>query len=623
MTLFLECLVLFAPLAASALIFFLGLKGRGVVSLISLFAVGIALLASLSLFWLHPDIKTALEVNRPWLSFGTLSVFSFGFVLDRLSLLMMLVVSGVCFCIFVYSVEYMKADEGFARFFACLLFFVFSMNGILLANNFLMLYIFWELVAVSSYLLIGFWQERPEASAAANKAFYVNRLADLGFLIGILMLWFLSGRGAAGESTLLFSDLARQLPALLQSGLIRPEEITFACLLIFCGVIGKSAQFPLHIWLPDAMEGPTPVSALIHAATMVAAGIYLLSHTFFLFSLSLPALSVIAWVGVITLLAGGLLACVQNDIKKILAYSTISQLGYMVLALGLGSATSDMYHLITHAFFKALLFLSAGVLIHAVHTQDIWQMGGLWRKVPAASLTFLIGTVALCGIPPFSGFFSKDEILLLAYRHHRLLYWLALLGTIISAFYMTRTWWIAVMGRDRHPEIRAPKTSWILFIPLGVLSVFSVLLGFAGIPEFLSDGYLSEADLSIPVAMASLVAVFLGIGIGTFFYAKTSRPEEPLKQRLGILYRVLENKLYLDDLFLWLADLFRKKLAKLFDLTDQRVLIARMVNTTASLCAACGTQLRKIQTGAVQIDQAGLAAGMLLVTVLMLAFVIK
>ncbi|MEI8345076.1 MAG: NADH-quinone oxidoreductase subunit L, partial [Candidatus Omnitrophota bacterium] len=441
MILLLEALVLFAPLVGCAVLFLpFAQKSRSAVAWVSVGAMGLNLAAALTLFYVIRPDSLPLQNDWPWLDLGSFGCLWFGVVLDRFSLAMTLAVSGVSFCVFLYAADYMRDDPEYCRFFRCLLFFVFSMVGIILADNFLALFFFWELVAVSSYFLIGFWQHKPSASLAANKAFLVNRLADLGLLTGIVYLWSLSGRSNPAGPTLLFSELQARLGAALHLGLIRPEEMTLACLLIFCGVVGKSAQFPLHIWLPDAMEGPTPVSALIHAATMVAAGVYLLSHTFFLFALSGPALTVIAWVGAITVLAGALLACVQTDLKRILAYSTMSQLGYMVLALGLGGATSDLYHLITHAFFKALLFLSAGVLIHAVHTQDIRQMGGLWRKAPAGSLSFLIGAVALCGIPPFSGFFSKDEILALAFEHSAPLYGLAVFGALLSAFYMTRTW---------------------------------------------------------------------------------------------------------------------------------------------------------------------------------------
>ncbi len=353
------------------------------------------------------------ETSVAWLSIGDFHV-DFGLHLDSLSLMMMLIVTGVGGAIHIYSAGYMHDDPGYSRYFACMSLFTFSMLGIVLANNFVQLFIFWELVGVSSYLLIGFWFEKPSAADAAKKAFLTNRLGDFGFLLGILIVWATLG-------SLNFTSLKDQLatnPAAL-GGIA-----TIAALLIFCGAVGKSAQFPLHVWLPDAMEGPTPVSALIHAATMVAAGVYMLCRVFFL--LDPAALQVIAWIGGFTSLLAALIAIQQDDIKRILAYSTLSQLGYMVMSVGLSSPTSAMFHLTTHAFFKALLFLGAGSVIIALHhEQDIWKMGALRKKMPVTFWTFLFGTLALCGVPPFSGFYSKDSIIgqalgttqLSAFRH--------------------------------------------------------------------------------------------------------------------------------------------------------------------------------------------------------------
>src|SRR5437870_2750619 len=322
----------------------------------------------------------------------------------------------------------MRDDEGKSRYFAALSLFMFAMLGIVLANNFVMLFIFWELVGFTSYVLIGHWFERDSAAEAAKKAFLTTRVGDFGFMIGILMVWMATG-------SVVFDDIVAHLSKITSN----PGFLTIAAVLIFCGAIGKSAQFPLHVWLPDAMEGPTPVSALIHAATMVAAGVYLLVRVAFLIQASQTALLVIAWTGTITALLGALMATEQSDIKRILAYSTISQLGYMVMAVGLTSNEAAMFHLFTHAFFKALLFLAAGSIIVALHhEQDIWKMGGLRRNLRITFVTFLVGALTLMGAPPFSGFFSKDAILALAYERNIWIFVFALGTAFLTAFYSTR-----------------------------------------------------------------------------------------------------------------------------------------------------------------------------------------
>ena len=368
----------------------------------------------------------------------------FGLRLDPLSLLMLLLVTGVASAIHIYSWGYMSEDRGFPRYFACLSLFTFSMLGIVLANNFLELFIFWELVGVSSYLLIGFWFERPAAADAGKKAFLTTRLGDFGFLLGILTVW-------AAFGSLKFDLIEKALAA-------NPQALgalaTTAGLLIFCGAMGKSAQFPLHVWLPDAMEGPTPVSALIHAATMVAAGVYMLCRVFFL--LNIPgsqALDVIAWIGGFTALLSAVIAIQQDDIKRILAYSTLSQLGYMVMAVGLHGPAPAMFHLTTHAFFKALLFLGAGSVIIALHhEQDIWKMGGLRQKMPVTFWTFMVGTLALCGLPPFSGFYSKDSILAQAAEHNLPLF---VLGVAVAA--LTDVLHVPAGASSRSSARRNPK----------------------------------------------------------------------------------------------------------------------------------------------------------------------
>src|SRR5271155_5117473 len=417
-------IILFLPLLATAVITLFTLNCKTTSSLISIGAV-VAGFVMTVIFVSANGIHFSGETAVNWLSIGNLKV-DFGLKLDALSMMMLFVVTGVGGLIHIYSYGYMDEDPGKARFFAKLSLFTFSMLGIVLANNFIEMFIFWELVGVSSYLLIGFWFEKPSAGDAAKKAFIVNRLGDFGFLLGILLIWQLLG-------TLNFSSMPDQLAALKNPNSVThlvtsvfggqfllETNLTIAGLLIFCGAVGKSAQFPLHVWLSDAMEGPTPVSALIHAATMVAAGVYMLCRVLFLYTPD--ALHVIAYIGGFTALLAALIAIQQNDIKRIIAYSTLSQLGYMVMAAGLNGPTPAMFHLTTHAFFKALLFLSAGsVILGMHHEQDIWKMGNLRKKMPVTFWTFLIGALALSGVWPMSGFFSKDSILAQAVEQHNYL----------------------------------------------------------------------------------------------------------------------------------------------------------------------------------------------------------
>ncbi len=595
-------IILFSPLAATLLIMLFAMKRPKMAGVIALAGILVSLVLSVFMFNFHVHATfLPAESGFAWIELAGLRV-EFGYLIDRLSLIMLLVVTGVGSCIFFYSVGYMKGDESIPRYFASLSFFAFSMIGIVLANNLLMLFMFWELVAVSSYLLIGFWFQKPSAADAGNKAFIVNRAADFGFVVGILYIWMLSGAGG-NPRTFTFTELSALLPNLVSNGLLTQNALLAASLLVFCGVIGKSAQFPLYIWLPDAMEGPTPVSALIHAATMVAAGVYLMARTFFLIGGSPEALGVIAVVGCLTAFLAALLAVVQNDIKKILAYSTISQLGYMVMALGLGGPTPAMFHLTTHAFFKALLFLGAGAMIHALHTQDIWEMGGLLKKMPVTAVTFLIGTAALCGIPPFSGFFSKDEILTLAYNQAPALFGASLFTAGLTAFYMTRVAWIAVLGPSRahkHGHEHSYEAPNIMKFPLIILAFFSSVAGLMGIPEFLMESPAHAMHLDLAVAGGSVLAAALGIAAGTFAYAKVKTKEDPLVGILGKIYTLIVRKYYLDDLFSGIAALFKDFAAKTFFWFDRNIIIQKGVNGTAAVTSAFGSLLRRAQTGYVQ-----------------------
>ena len=449
---------------------------------------GIAATIPFSLGCLVDLILGTSPIDRAveWAQVGSFAIHV-GYMVDPLSAVMLVMVSVVATCIQIYSIGYMHGDPRFSRFFAYLCLFCGSMFLICIANNFLMLYAGWELVGLCSYLLIGFWFERKSASDAANKAFITTRIGDVGFAIGILILFF-------HVPSLLFGETFEQVHA----GAIPAWLAGIAALFLFCGAVGKSAQFPLHVWLPDAMEGPTPVSALIHAATMVAAGVFMVARLFPLFYSSLaepvllgaPALTIVSVIGLITALMAAAMGVVQNDIKRVLAYSTISQLGYMMVALGLGVAgfTAGVFHLITHAFFKSLLFLGSGSVIHGCHNeQDMRKMGGLARKMPVTYLTFWAGTLALAGFPLFAGFFSKDEIMLAAWNSAGeggtwVFFWGLELGALLTAFYMGRLCFMTFSGQPREAAEHAHESPKLMTVPLVILAVFAVLLGWVGTP---------------------------------------------------------------------------------------------------------------------------------------------
>ena len=584
----------FSPLVAFILIVLFFLRCRTFSALCAIAGILISFICSVILFSqifaAHPAAE--LQQSITWINFDVLKI-DFGFLINPLAIMMMLVVTGVGSAIFIYSRGYMSADPSLPRFFAYLSLFVFSMIGIVLSNNFLQLFIFWELVGLSSYLLIAFWYQKPSAADAGVKAFMVNRVADFGFLCGILLLWSVSG--AAGARTFAFTDLAAIVPHL------DPHVLGVAALLVFCGVAGKSAQVPLHVWLPDAMEGPTPVSALIHAATMVAAGVYLLARTFFLFEPLTDVLHIIAYIGGITAFMAATLAVVENDIKRILAYSTLSQLGYMVMALGLAGPMQGMYHLTTHAFFKALLFLGAGSVLYALHhEQNIWNMRGLLKKLPITGVTFIIGTLALCGIFPLSGFWSKDEILSLAFTHNSFLYWLATLTSGLTAFYMGRLCWVAFWGKpaDSHHGHEIHESPAVMTLPLVFLAVLSVIGGFIGIPHFVHPDVAHPA-LNVPVALLSSFVALLGLGISYMMYGK--RPSrDPLETQLGPIYPLLKNKYYFDVVYSWYVDRVQQAFAMVLLWIEQIFIVRLGVHGLTGLAKTFGNALRYMQTGMVQ-----------------------
>jgi NADH-quinone oxidoreductase subunit L len=617
-------IILFLPLFAAVGITLFTQRNRSLSAGLSVGAIVIGFFLSLICFAGlngHPAKETLVS----WLEVGDLQI-DFGLRLDSLSLLMLLIVTGVGGAIHIYSVGYMHEDRSFSRFFACLSLFTFSMLGIVLANNFLQMFIFWELVGVSSYLLIGFWYEKPSAADASKKAFLTNRLGDFGFLLGIVLIWTTLG-------SLNFSILQDELtknPAAL--GILA----TAAGLLIFCGAVGKSAQFPLHVWLPDAMEGPTPVSALIHAATMVAAGVYMLCRTFFLFvAQGSFALEVVGWVGGFTALLAALIAVQQNDIKRILAYSTLSQLGYMVMAVGVQGPTPAMYHLTTHAFFKALLFLGAGSVIHALHhEQDIWKMGGLKGKMPTTYRTFLLGTLALAGVPPLSGFYSKDEILAQAFHHNVGLFVIAVIVAILTTFYMFRLVFVAFRGAPRtDTSAHAHESPSVMTWPLVALAIPTVLAGLWGIDDLLNHQFGAShgaAHLSLlermfmPFSHAPAAAIF-GISAVLFGYFAARQlyqnaTHDPLPEMLGSLARTMRNRFYFDELYQAVIRYTQDFLAGVADAIDRWIIAGLLVRGAHGTTELAGRALRLLQTGNLQTYAFLFAAGVAVLLVFVLGF---
>ncbi len=583
--------------------------GKGAVGIVGCGSVGLSLLASLAavaeLLALPPGARRVSQVLGPWIGAGNFQA-DWGLLLDPLSSVMILVVSGVGFLIHVYSIGYMHADPNYPRFFTYLNLFTFSMLMLVLANNYLMLYVFWEAVGLCSYLLIGFWFEKQSAADAGKKAFIVNRVGDFGFALGVMLLWTSLG-------TLQYDQVFASAPAQLPVGGIVVTAIT---LLLFVGATGKSAQLPLYVWLPDAMEGPTPVSALIHAATMVTAGVYMVARSAPLFELAPVSLTVVAWIGGLTAVFAGTIALVQNDIKRIVAYSTISALGYMFLGCGVGAYAAAIFHLGTHAFFKALLFLGSGSVIHGLSgEQDIRKMGALRKHMPLTAWTFLIAALANAGIFPLAGFWSKDEILYGAIAGGHVAVWvLGTGGAFLTAFYMLRCYYVVFEGRSRvdaHAAHHLHESPPVMTVPLLILAAFSAIVGFAGFPPehgiyhrfvepvFAAKGAVPHAAPlgEVPMAILSLAIAVAGIVVALRFYRW--RPEIPARmvERYPKAYRVLLNKYYVDELYdaifvepirngsVWLW-------RKFDDLT-----IDGSVNGVAAVVRVGSLVLRRVQTG--------------------------
>lgn len=534
------------PIASWLFISLLGQKVKGSGDRVGIVAITVALAFSL-LALIDVIGGGSASASFTWAQLGSFTI-NMGYQVDALTAVMLVVVTLVSLLVHIYSLGYMHGDVRYKRYYAVLSLFTASMLGLVLADNFLMLFIFWELVGLCSFLLIGHWYEKPEVGHSAMKAFLTTRVGDVGMFIGIMLIWL-------NTSTFDFLGVAQAVDA----GVLSGTMLAITAVMLFMGAVGKSAQFPLHVWLPDAMAGPTSVSALIHAATMVAAGIYLVARGYALFAPSDIALTTVAWIGGFTAIFAASIALVQNDIKRVLAFSTISQLGFMMLALGVGGYTAAIFHLVTHAIFKALLFLGSGSVIHGADTQDMREMGGLRRKMPVTFWTWIIGSTALAGIPPLAGFWSKEEILLDAwYSDQRALFWLALIAATMTAFYITRATVLTFFGKPRDAKRyeRAHESPRTMTIPLVILGGIAVVIGFINSPfseywfshfVYYEEPHVVGTNLTV-MALAS-VAWIVGILVAAAAYLFGWIPTAKVRKALGPVYNLLQERYYVDTFY--------------------------------------------------------------------------
>jgi len=573
-------IILFTPLVAAALIL---LFGRYSKPLSAGLAIGSAATGAFLSWWLFFQPLGTEVAPWYWMDFGPEFQIGIGLTVDRLSKVMLLVVTTIATIVFTYSLGYMKTEEGYWRYFAGLALFLFSMLGIVLADNFVMMFIFWELVGVSSYILIGHYYTKASAADASKQAFVVNRVGDFGFLLGILFLWSATG-------TILFSQIIANAPYLSE----QPIFLAVACVLVFCGTVGKSAQLPLHVWLPNSMEGPTPVSSLLHAATMVAAGVYMLARIFPLLAESLLALGVISWVGGLTCFAAALMATQQNDIKRILAYSTISQLGYMVMGIGV-APTSDvaMFHLFTHACFKCLLFLCAGsVIIGMHHEQDIWKMGALKNKMPMTFLTMLVGALALAGCVFFSGYYSKDIIIEWAVVRHPFLGWLSVATAGLTAFYAFRLIFVVFLGKPRSEHAKhAGESPLVMTLPLLLLAIPSFI---AGWPVVQNVFFTIEHPEDYPHILHPILYAMFILGTGGAYFLYRNAEKDPISIPL------FANRLYIDAAYGWFIKNVQDAGASALAWSDRWVVDLLIVQVPSKVTWAFGFVLRFLQIGNIQ-----------------------
>ncbi|MCX6291060.1 MAG: NADH-quinone oxidoreductase subunit L [Bacteroidetes bacterium] len=616
------------PLLPLATFVLLGLFGRkyfknssGIIGTTSLFVSALlSLVSAYQYFFVDGKVNGVYQqvviLKHTWLQFSPNVSIDMGMILDPISMMMIVVVTFVSLMVHIYSLGYMKGEERFATYYSFLSLFTFSMLGLVLSSNIFQIYIFWELVGVSSFLLIGYYYDKPSAVAASKKAFIVTRFADLGFLVGILILSFEAG-------TLDFQTLIHRLTApdseflhtAAAASFMGVSALTWGLVLVFIGGAGKSAMFPLHIWLPDAMEGPTPVSALIHAATMVVAGVFLVARLFPVYALSCPvALHLVMYVGILSALFAAVIACTQTDIKRVLAYSTMSQIGYMMFALGVSGYGGEdglgymasMFHLFTHAFFKALLFLGAGAVIHMIHSNEMKDMGGLRKKMPVTHLTFLLACLAIAGIPPFAGFFSKEEILTAAFHANKMVYGIALITAAITAFYMFRLYFTIFWNKEatadaHHADSSHHEGTYSMKIPLVLLAAGAVLAGFVPFGKLVtSDGAFLPTEMNPVFSIAPVLLAVTGILLAMSMYRKKNDSPEKISGAVKSVYQASYRKFYIDEIYLFIT----KKI--IFNLVGRpaawvdKNIVDGLMNFIATATAFVSELIKGIQSGKVQ-----------------------
>ena len=567
--------ILWIPILPLATFVILGLFGRkylsGIAGLLGtaslLTSTILSYVAAKQYFFVDGKVNGVYQkivaLKFTWLEFAPNVSIDLGIIIDPISVMMLVVVTSVSLMVHVFSLGYMKGEARFATYYAFLSLFTFSMLGLILSANIFQVYMFWELVGVSSFLLISYYFNKPSAVAASKKAFIVTRFADLGFLIGILILGYYGGTLDIGLLIERFTSMhSTQFLSITGASFLGASMLTWGLTLIFIGGAGKSAMFPLHIWLPDAMEGPTPVSALIHAATMVVAGVYLVARMFPVFSMDEAALNIVTYVGAASALFAAIIACTQTDIKRVLAYSTMSQIGYMMFALGISKNGGEnglgymasMFHLFTHAFFKSLLFLGAGSVIHMVHSNEMKDMGGLRKLMPVTHIAFLIACLAIAGIPPFAGFFSKEEILTAAYHENKIIYGIALFTAALTSFYMFRLYFNIFWSKEATVTNNHGEGPWVMKLPLILLAACAVGVGFIPFSQFVtSDGAALETHIDIVFSIAPVVLSILAILLATRFYKNQNDKSDKVASALGALYTAAYKKFYIDEVYLFIT----------------------------------------------------------------------
>ncbi len=624
--------ILWIPLLPLATFVVLGLFGRkyfaktaGIIGTASLLtSTLLSFVAAKQYFFVDGKVngvyQKIIALKYTWLQFSPNVSIDMGVIVDPISVMMLIVVTSVSLMVHVFSLGYMKGEERFATYYAFLSLFTFSMLGLILSVNIFQVYMFWELVGVSSFLLIGYYFNKPSAVAASKKAFIVTRFADLGFLIGILIIGFYGGTLDIGLLIEKFTSVqSPEFISITTASFLGASMLTWGLVLIFMGGAGKSAMFPLHIWLPDAMEGPTPVSALIHAATMVVAGVYLVARLFPVFSMDEAALTIVTYVGAFSALLAAVIACTQTDIKRVLAYSTMSQIGYMMFALGISKNGGEsglgfmasMFHLFTHAFFKSLLFLGAGAVIHMVHSNEMKDMGGLRKLMPITHAAFLIACLAIAGIPPFAGFFSKEEILTAAFHENKLIYGVALFTAALTSFYMFRLYFNIFWSKEAAAKVHHSaghdeshdhgEGTWTMKLPLLILAACAVGVGFIPFSQFItSDGAPLETHIDMVFSIAPVALSIIAILLSASFYKSQNAKSDKAVAFFGGFYRAAYKKFYVDELYLFIT----KKIVFPFigqpiawadrNIVDGFMLL--LANTTAKI----STAIKGLQSGKVQ-----------------------